>query len=119
MTNLLSQISSHLLIGRHVRALNRNIQRRGYPEVDRLRGNVGRQEIECSARKLLVKTQPQLSYVDCRSLVVFLQSDRDVCIGGPGDAAIAVREIYARYGQADIVDNPLKFVRRDLVSYGS
>ena len=66
-----------------------------------------------------MKTESQLPYVACCRLVIFLQSDRDVCIGGPANAAIAVREIYARYGQADVVDNPLKFVRRDLVSYGS
>ena len=61
-----------------------------------------------------MKVKPQLPYVACRRPVVLLQSDRDVRIGGPADAAIAVAQIYARYGQADVVDNPLKFVRRDL-----
>ena len=45
-----------------------------------------------------MKAEPQLPYVACRRPVVLLQSDRDVRIGGPADAAIAVREIYARYG---------------------
>jgi hypothetical protein len=56
-TNLIGQVSSHFMIGRQVAASNLNIVRRRKPEVDRLGGNVGRQEIEDNARKLLVKAK--------------------------------------------------------------
>jgi hypothetical protein len=49
--------------------------------------------------------------------VVFLQGDRDVRIGWPADAAIAVREIYARDRKTNAIDNSLEFFCWDLPSY--
>ena len=87
-----------LLIARKVASDHLDVVRSGQPKVNGLAHNIGREEIEDNARKLLVKAKSQLPYVACRRLVALLQSDRDVRIGGPADAAIAVREIYARYG---------------------
>ena len=63
-----------------------------------------------------MKAKSQLPYILVRRLVVRLQSDSDVSIGGSTHAAVVVSEIYARNRKTDVIDDALKLIGRDLFS---
>ena len=115
-SKLLRQRSGDLVIGRQVAAENLNIERRRQSEVNRLRYDVRRQEIELSAREFLVQIEPQLPHVICGRLMVLLQCDKNVGIGRSSGAGVVVAQINSGVRNADIVDDALKFLRRDPLS---
>ena len=63
-----------------------------------------------------MQIEPQLPDVICGGLMVLLQRDKNVGIGRSSRAGVVVAQINSGVRNADIVDDPLKFLRRDSLS---
>src|SRR5258708_7072112 len=101
MSNFLRNGSGDLLIADQIASDHLNIVGSGQPKVDRLANNVCREEIERYARKVAVKSQPQVSNIVSRWPMARFQGDHDVCVGRSGGAAVIIAQVDAGNGNAD------------------
>ena len=94
---------------------NLHIDRRGQTEVQNLRHDIGRQEIERRAGKLLAADPAQRAHVIRLSADDFqLQCHQNVRIRRADLARIAVREIHLAIRQTDVVQNVVQLTWRNL-----
>ena len=63
-----------------------------------------------------MQVEAQLPHIICGGLMVLLQRDKNVGIGRSSRAGVVVAQINSGVRNADIVDDALKFLRRDPLS---
>ena len=93
-----------------------NVDRSRQSEIQNLADHVSGQESERNPRKLFWQCQAKLVNVVVRGMVIGGQGHKDVGVRCPDRRGIAVREIDAAVGQADVVDDALRLRRRNLLS---
>ena len=63
-----------------------------------------------------MQIEPQLAHVICGRLMVLLQRDKNIGIGRSSCAGVVVAQINSGVRKTDIIDDALKFLRRDPLS---
>ena len=103
------QIISTLVYAGHF-----HINGRGGSEIKNLRDDIGRLEEKLHARETLRELLTQVVDVHAGRLAAhFLQLNQDFRVGTSDGAGVAVGEVDAAVGQADVVENRRQFVLRN------
>ena len=84
---------------------NLHVDGRGRTEVEDLSNNVCCEKRERHAGIFLTQLLPQRAHVVGRRMVIVVQGDKDVAIGGADNAGVAVRKVDAAIGQAQRIDH--------------
>src|SRR5258708_3350771 len=93
-----------------------NVDGSGQAKIENLGNHVGRQESERNPRELLRKCQTKLMNVVVRGMVLGGKGHKNIRIRRSNRCGIAVGEIDATVGQANIVNDVLEFACRYLPS---
>ena len=88
-----------------VHAQDLHVHGGGLAEIEDLGDDVGRLEEELDAGKVFRELSAQFVDIAARRLVAFLQRDHDFAVGRTHHAGIAVGQVDARIGQAEIVED--------------
>ena len=105
--------------GVHVLAEELHVDGGGQAEIQDLGDDVGWLEEEFDAGKFRRQRSAQFVDVAAGRAVAFLQRDQDFRVERADDAGIAVGQVDAAIGQADIVEDRLQFVGRDGLAAGT
>ena len=105
-------VIGNLVISRHVRADNLNVDGRGQAEVQDLADDVRRLEEELRARELLGQLAAEIADVVRRGAMFGIQRNQNLGIRGADHAAVAVGEVDAAVRHSDVVQNRVQFVAR-------
>jgi hypothetical protein len=113
-THLLGNLRCDRVVVGYILSHDLNIERSRDSEVQRLRDDVGRFEVERCPRKAFWQFLPQVRDVVSRGVVIWLQRRQNIRIGIADRSAVAVRQIDAAGRLSDVVENPAKLIRRYL-----
>ena len=118
LAQLVQHLVRHAAVALDVRALDLHVDRRRQAEVDDLRDDVGRQEIERHAGELRRQPFPERADVVGGGPVAGLQRHQDVGVGGADDAGGAVHPVDGAVGQPDVVEDHVELAGGDLAPDG-
>ena len=107
------QFPGHIVIAQLVVAGNLYVDRRGHAEVENLRDDVGRLEGELGGRESPRQLHPQQLHIFRGWPVALLERDQDLGIRCADRPRIAIGEIDAAVGQADVIEHGIQFAGRD------
>ncbi len=95
-----------------------DVDRSGRAEVQNLSDDVGGLKEKLNAGEALRQLRAHFVDVVGGGAVLFIELDEDFAVGSAERAGVAVAEIDAAIGDAEIVENGLQFVRRDRLANG-
>ena len=110
LPHLLQHIVGHATVGIDVLAADLDVDRRRQTEIEDLGDHVCRQRIKRDGGKVARQRQPDLLHIAIGRMMVFLELDHDVGVGGTDHARRRMGKVHAAVRQADIVDDRAHFV---------
>src|SRR5437867_6777281 len=116
MSKFFCKIRGDLLIASQVTSEHLDVVGTGQPKVNGLAHDVCREEIKRYAGKVAIQGKPQISDVVSRRPMTGVQGDHNVCVRRSGGATVIIAQVDAGNGNAEVVDNSLKFLGRNFTA---
>ena len=113
MADLRQELGCEGAAGLEIIACDLDVDRRGRPEIEDLAHHIRRKERERGARKRPRELLAQRLHVIVGRGCSFAQGHENVVVEDADRARVAVREVDAADGQADVIDDARQPVRRD------
>src|SRR6185295_15722497 len=113
LLDLLGQLGGERVVGGQVRAAELHVDRRRQAEVEDLRDDVGRLHEELDAGEPPGELRAQQGRELLGGAVALLQRHQDLAVERADGAGVAVGEVDARVGHAEVVEDGVQLAGRD------
>ena len=117
LANTICDFLSDVVVCAHIGAHDLNINRRGQSKIENLRHDVGGLEEELHPRKTSRQFAAQPAHVPRGGVMVFrIQRHQNLGVTATNHARTGVGEIDARVGNADVIQDRLQLLLRNLAA---